>query len=300
MNTNKHISNLKINFNTTKQNKINATLKEIIFIEKEDKSTEIQAIIAIDKKTYDIIDENCVFNLQKQVRGQSSIEEFTTKKPIEIELKLRRTLYDKLETQKLTSPKTLFQYIEKIKNDNENDLLFSENWFALIVKQEVELPGDMEGTLNMGYQTTWIKTPEETPVNSKFFNQIVDFFNANTLNCEVSNPNTNITFQYSSPPYVWYAGVKIKEEFKQVILRSQCPYKVQADKRDEMCKKLTDINYDLPIGNFEMNQENGLIFFKTYLEAGSAQVTTEMLKLLLEANVYTLTKYIPEIEQIVR
>lgn len=91
----------------------------------------------------------------------------------------------------------------------------------------------------------------------------------------------------------WQCFAQVREHAGQLHFYSVLADNVPVDRRYPMAEMLTRINYGLPIGNFEMDFDDGEIRFKTQLDVDGAeeQLTTEMLRNIVLANVLTVDRY---------
>lgn len=121
------------------------------------------ADIAMDYETYRLVDEMELFNLEKDVRGQGSEDAFRPEATVEMEILLRKDIAEFImitaDTEELFF-KHLSSRSEKVPGDS---VLDTENWYALNVKQDVELPPALKalGTAKSGYRTEWAKMKEQ-------------------------------------------------------------------------------------------------------------------------------------------
>ncbi len=280
-----------VKMSTPSGEELNIKITEANFIIAEGEPSEARLSIKIDNKTYQRIDKLEAFNLKQDKRKESALEGFSENKPIEIELILDKSQITKLDSKVINAEKLIETLHKLTYSDLKAPLLKTENWFALNVKQEVDVPEDMKGSLKMGYATTWVEEFETKIVPTPFVQKIFDYFNKNTTNCQIVNTAFSIVFEYYYENKKWNCLLIPKEEYKQVILYIYSPKKIEKEKCMETCKEITKINYDLPIGNFELDLDNCEIRFKTYLESVNPEITDEELKLLLDANIYTINKF---------
>ena len=84
-----------------------------------------------------------------------------------------------------------------------------------------------------------------------------------------------------------------REEQQQFLFYSLCPVTIPEHKRQEMAEYITRANFDMAIGNFEMDFVDGELRFKTSIDVEGSQLTPELLKPLLYANVLMMDQYLP-------
>ncbi len=93
----------------------------------------------------------------------------------------------------------------------------------------------------------------------------------------------------------WQTFIRVLEEENLVVIYSLFGYKVPAEKMQEVALLLTDINFGLKIGNFELNRTSGEMHFKTYLNMSEEELKPEFIERALFINVHTMDNYLPEI-----
>lgn len=261
-----------------------------------DDLAKLQITITVPKQVYDQIDQQAIFHLQAQNRQQGSDYQFSDSE-IEIDLQLDGEFLLQIQSKE---SKDFINLLDKLsQNDPNNDFLNTENWFALHIKQDVkiDLPNVDEGSsLKMGYSTVWsVERPDHVLVENPFFAKIKDFFEKQGFVLEVFDQQTQFQFTYQSESYEWVCMIKIREEFKQVFCYSFLPENIEESQRLNVCQQITKINYDLPIGSFEMDFSDGELRFKTYLDIGETVLTGDALSNLYQANLYSMEKYLPEL-----
>ncbi|MGH9068982.1 MAG: YbjN domain-containing protein [Acidimicrobiales bacterium] len=79
------------------------------------------------------------------------------------------------------------------------------------------------------------------------------------------------------------------------IFYSLDPVPVPAARRPAIAELLTRINYHLPVGNLEMDHEDGEVRMRTSLVLGDAELTVDLLRALVGANVMLMDRYLPAI-----
>ncbi len=292
INETKYIQDVVLLMNSAYNEKLDVLLKETNIVVTDNKITDVKILIEISEKTYKIVDNKESFNLNGMMRKQDTSYEFLDNKPIEIDLTLNKKLYSTIHKD-VKNAKGLISYFENINNNENNSILLNtENWFANYVKQEVDIPDDMEGSLKMGYATRWL---DLSKYSDPFVRKIYLFFIMKTLNCEILNSKKIVFKMYVKDDIINFY-TNIRKDINQIVLYSSPQLKIPEEKRMETCKKINEINFDLPVGNFELDFEDGEIRFKTYFESVDSSFSNDYLKLLLESNIYTMTKYLDEIK----
>ena len=84
-----------------------------------------------------------------------------------------------------------------------------------------------------------------------------------------------------------------REEQQQFVFYSVCPVSVPEHKRSEIAEFITRANYDMVIGNFEMDYIDGEVRFKTSIDVEECELTSALIRPLLYANVLMMDQYLP-------
>src|SRR5207244_674152 len=90
----------------------------------------------------------------------------------------------------------------------------------------------------------------------------------------------------------WMCFAQAREEQGQFVFYSLCPLKVSAAKRANVAEFIARANYGLIIGNFEMDFDDGEVRYKTSIDVEEAELTPELLRPLVYANVWTMDQYL--------
>lgn len=85
------------------------------------------------------------------------------------------------------------------------------------------------------------------------------------------------------------------EVHQQFLFYSLLEIQAPEEKHQEIAEFITRANYGLKIGNFEMDYYDGEIRYKTSVAVEGGELTTEMLKAQVYANVRTVDKFGPGI-----
>ena len=96
----------------------------------------------------------------------------------------------------------------------------------------------------------------------------------------------------------WRVRAGAVTDFAFAIL-SRFPIDCPAPKRQACSELLTRINFAMALGCFEMDIEDGVIFFKTTLPFDEEPPKQEHLDNLLSLNMSTMDRYLPVIMQVI-
>ncbi|MEH1900614.1 MAG: YbjN domain-containing protein [Nostoc sp.] len=94
----------------------------------------------------------------------------------------------------------------------------------------------------------------------------------------------------------WSCYAKVRELEQQCAFYSICPITVPNNRYLAMAEFLTRANYSLIVGNFEMNMDDGKIYYKTSLDFEGDRLSLMLIKQLVYSNVEIMDRYLPGIE----
>jgi hypothetical protein len=130
---------------------------------------------------------------------------------------------------------------------------------------------------------------------SQLFDAIIEFFNADEWPYAQLEQSSALRMGFQGDNGNWLCYANVREERQQFLFYSVCPVNAPPDKRPLLAEFLTRANYDLPIGNFELDFDDGEIRFKTSADIEGDRLSDALLKNLVYTNVITMDHYLPGI-----
>lgn len=97
----------------------------------------------------------------------------------------------------------------------------------------------------------------------------------------------------------WTCAALVNEAQNQFMFYSFLPDEVPEDKRLEVAEFITRANYDMLIGNFELDLDDGEVRFKTSIDVEDSELTQALVRNLVYMNVLTMDRYLPGFAAIV-
>lgn len=246
--------------------------------------------LTVDYPTFQHIDELELFNLLPQVRNELALEKLEADIPVEIEAILKPALAKFLQQQKLTAAEVAKLLLQP---DPQYDyLLDSECWLAYTVWQNVSLPDAMEdfGSLKLGYKTLWQAAPMD--LSPPAMRDVVQtFFLQQRWNYEEVDDDL-YRLEIKGEQAEWVCLVKLDEANHFCLVYSVLPEVVPKAKRTPMAVFLTQTNYDLGVGGFEMDMEDGEVRFRTSLDVEGDRLSLALFEQVITMNISTMEQYI--------
>jgi hypothetical protein len=276
--------------------KIPLKLTESTLVFEGNRLSEVKICLEVSFAQYEQIDQQHLFHLEDDKKDISEAYHFDPLRNITIELILDRAVFSQVNSIKAQD---FIQLLSQLDNANAPaDLLAAQNWYVLTVKQEVTLPAEMatKGSLAMGYATVWYaeKFAEKMP-ESVLFSRISTFFRAVYPDLTVVEPSRQFKFLHQDPSgHTWECSLVLREQQQQVMFYADFPYPVK--EKNIALRKINEINYDLPIGNFEMHPDEGTVRFKTYVDFSRIELHAALVQAIYDASIYNMNKYWSAIE----
>ncbi len=229
--------------------------------------------------------ESQFFNLTNESLNGHQFPNFNADKKIEINAFLNPECLDEITHN---SAKVFID--EFILNDKFNN---ESQWFWDTIKQEETLPEDLSklGSLSSGLKSNWISKIYKSvkKVESPLFKDIYNFFIKGYEQIEITEYGRSFEFDMSID-IPGCKGELLLLEFKKIIIfYINIPFNKNWN---EVVQTIGEINYDLPVGNFEYNQELNIVRFKTFIDYQDVNVTYPMLQNLYQGNFDSVSKYI--------
>ncbi len=106
-------------------------------------------------------------------------------------------------------------------------------------------------------------------------------------------------FNYEKPNVgAWTCYAVAREQQQQCLLYSECPVEILKERWSAVAEFLMLANFGMPIGNFEMDPDNGKIRFKTGIDVEGDRLSKALFKAMLKANLAMMAQYLPGIVRV--
>lgn len=130
---------------------------------------------------------------------------------------------------------------------------------------------------------------------------MIDFFERVDWDYDpaIEGDEKTIAANYEQPDVgAWDCYAVARELQQQCLFYSQCPIQIPSDRWAAMAEFLTRANYGIPIGNFEINLDNGDIRFKTGIDIEGDRLSPALFNGIVQANLDMMTQYLPGIVRV--
>ncbi|MEO1427802.1 MAG: YbjN domain-containing protein [Cyanobacteria bacterium J06633_8] len=289
---------------------LSVQLKEVALYTDE-KKLECHITFTVSLEIYTEIEKQRLFHLETTVTDNYLPEEFSQAGEIEIEVKLQSELIFDLLSNSQKESETSEQLAESVaeyllyisQNQPSSPLLFTDNWYALSVMQEVPLPGELDTEiLKTGYQTTWetnyLESPEEEEEET-IYQITFNFFQSEKLPFWTIENEEKLGVTYRGDNGEWDCYIVVKEVEQICSVYGIFPETIPQEKLPTVAEFLMRINTRLLVGNFELNFDTGEIYFKTSIDVEGDCFSEALLHQLFYTNAFTTDCYFPEIYKII-
>lgn len=239
-----------------------------------------------------VVDEE-LFHLDPSSMGTGWANDADLTKPVDVELGLRRGVAFAVDGADIE---------QQLIDEPEDDILDSDNWYALDVHQEMALPKEYankkHASLRTGFRTAWADSSLVGGRGAVLIDVIEDFFKERELPFERVDDETIVKAVGSGANGDWTVWIEAREEHGIVLVWSSYAEGVPEERRDKMMELLTRINPDVAVGAFELDLERGNVSFRTSIDVTGDRLTDALLERLIGANVGEFDDYLPAIEKI--
>ncbi len=138
-------------------------------------------------------------------------------------------------------------------------------------------------------------TPQDTTSTQPIFQAIVNFFTQDDWSFTRIQGEQALRLAFQGENGTWNCYAKAREEQEQFAFYSICPILAPESKRVDMAEFITRANYGLIVGNYEMDFDDGEIRYKTSIDIDGDELTSDIIKRLVYANVTMMDEYLPGI-----
>jgi len=102
-----------------------------------------------------------------------------------------------------------------------------------------------------------------------------------------------LTLNFKGDSGQWSCYVQARDENGLFAIYSISPLHAPEDKRLALSEYITRVNYNMAIGNFEMDMDDGEIRYKTSIDVTGDELTPALVRRLVYANLLNMDKYYP-------
>ncbi|MCD4786092.1 MAG: YbjN domain-containing protein [Candidatus Eremiobacteraeota bacterium] len=115
---------------------------------------------------------------------------------------------------------------------------------------------------------------------------------------EVDDDNQIITLFLSGNTGSWMGLANVNQENNQLIFYSVIPSRVPKESRAPVMEFITRANYNLLIGNFEMDMEDGEVRFKTSIDVSGDNLSIALVKNMIYFNFIAIDRHLESLMKV--
>jgi hypothetical protein len=142
----------------------------------------------------------------------------------------------------------------------------------------------------------WIDEEQQMKINGQsqpMMDVVLRFFDEEQWNYQKLEGKPIIRAGFRGDHGTWVCFVRIDEEKKQFLFHSSLGLNIPQPQRAPVVEFITRVNYSLALGNFEMDLDNGDIRFRTSVVTPEGELTVDIVRGLVYANVYAIDHFFP-------
>jgi hypothetical protein len=128
---------------------------------------------------------------------------------------------------------------------------------------------------------------------SKLLEAVTEFFETNAWPFNRPEGEDVLLTGYQGENGKWPCFAWVHEAQSQFVFYSTCPVTAPENKRASVAEFITRANYELILGNFELDYEDGEVRFKTSIDVQEDRLTPALVQQLVVANVVMMDRYLP-------
>lgn len=116
---------------------------------------------------------------------------------------------------------------------------------------------------------------------------------------DVDENQSIIRLEFEGDNTGWVTYAQAKEPQRQFVYYSVAPLDAPPDKLLAVAEMITRLNYGIPIGNFEMDFEDGEIRFKSSIDVEESELTDELIRPVVAASIFNMETYLPALIEVI-
>ncbi|RTE03538.1 YbjN domain-containing protein [Paenibacillus whitsoniae] len=247
--------------------------------------------VRVSWDVYQVIASDAWMGLHATFRLQGQEAALEAGRDVELRVVLRHTLLTTALRFGIEAEHVLQALLEDSLEGQR--LRCSECWLITEALQQLEVPAALAGgTLKKGYRTQWAADVQALPVAAKpSLHETVESYMAQAeLDFDWLDGDIG-RCMYSGANGSWAVLIRTDEAQQLCLVYSVYPVSVPEAQRAELAVYLNEENYDLVIGNFELDPSDGELRYRTSLDVEQAALTPALFQRLFTTNVEMMDYY---------
>lgn len=270
---------------------IAATVREATLVRTAGEVSECRVVLELEPDAYETVAGEELLHLEPEVRGPGAAG-FAPQGAVRVEARLDAELIEQLVAQ-ADAPRAAGQLLGELsRTDADSPLLSTDAWFATSVTSSVELPAELagEGTLESGYTTTWASGAGrlELPMLA-IVEEILD---AHGWEYEELDDETALGWPMRGAAGSWSSFALAREAEERFAVYSVLDVTIPAERRADAAVLIARINWGLPVGNWELDLDDGTLRYKTSIDVAGDRLSLALAERVVARNLEIVDAYL--------
>ena len=265
---------LPLQFHVAGADALGAVARELTYVSMDAAVREAQLELELEPEAYSRVDREQLFHLGLQQRGPGA-EGFVAGEVVRLTLRLGASQLPDLLAE-AADPAAAARLLEERSVAGAGSIvLASDSWFALSVTSPVELPGDHSvargGELAGGFATTWATSRRRLEL--PMLELAAEVLDEHGWDFEELDDDTALGWRMSGPDGSWSSFAVAREDEGRFAVYSVLDGVIPEQLRADAAELLARANWGLPIGNWELDMDDGTVRCKTSIDIGGDRLS---------------------------
>lgn len=282
------IVELPLRFSVPGADALAATATEVTYVAADGAVGEVQLACELTLDAYRRVDRERLFHLEPSVRGPGA-DRFAPSGAVSLTLRLAAAELAGLlaEASDPAAAGALLGELSRAATDAP--LLSTDAWFALSVTSRVA-PPDGGGALARGYATTRPARPR--PLALPMLEVAAAVLEQRGWEYEQLDDDTVLGWPMSGPDGEWSSFAVAREAERRFAVYSMLGERIPAPLRADAAQLVARINWGLPVGNWELDMDDGSVRCKTSVDVAGDRLSTALAARVVERNLAVVDAYL--------
>jgi len=267
------------------------TVRELTYVSVDGVVERCLLDLELNPDEYAIVDRDRLFHLDPDVR-HAGAERFRPEGPVRVEIELAPTLVPDLVAVAHEAAAAADHLSNVADRDPTAELLETESWYARSVSADVDLPPELaeEGVLRSGYATRWAADGAvlELPMLAVIEEVLAD----RQWHYTEIEDDTGFQWRVQGPDGAWSVYALARGEERRFAVYSILDVTVPHERRTEAAELVARANHGLPVGNWELDMDDGGLRYKTAIDVVGGGLSLAAARRLIERNLSITDAYL--------
>ena len=271
-----------------------ATAREVTYISSGGAVFEVRLECELSPEAYERVDRERLLHLAPDVRGPGA-ERFAAGGPVRLTLRLAE---DELAGLLAHAPDPraaaalLGEPGTRAAGGEPPAWLWARSWFALSVTALIAPPPDGagDGELSGGYATSWAAQPGRLELPMLVV--AGECLDEHGWAYEELDDDTALGWRMSGPDGTWSSFAVARESERRFAVYSVLDDGIGEPLRADAAQLVARVNWGLPLGNWELDLDDGSLRFKTSIELGGEPLSLATAARVIERNLAVVDAYV--------